>query len=155
MFEVINNFLHLLAAAVWLGGAIFIHIVLNPSLKLIDPQQGGIVLGSIGKRFSITAWSSYLVLIITGYIKTPDGMLLAFDSDFGMYLSIKHIAMILLILSGLVIALYIVPRMRAAMPKGGEKPADEFIRRSKQLHNFALFNTLLGIFIFLLSSLLW
>lgn len=155
MYDVIINFLHLMAAAIWLGGAIFVHIVLDPSLKHIDPQQGGKLLGEIGKRFSIIAWTSYLVLIITGYIKTPDGMLLSFDEGFGFYLSLKHIAMILLLISGLIIGILIVPRMLAASPRNGEKPADEFFRKTKQLHYFTYFNTFLGIIIILLSSMLW
>ncbi len=41
MTDAIVNFLHLLATAIWLGGAIFIKLVLNPSLLEIDPQQRG------------------------------------------------------------------------------------------------------------------
>lgn len=37
----IINFFHLLGAVVWIGGAIYIHLVLMPALKVIDSQEGG------------------------------------------------------------------------------------------------------------------
>jgi copper resistance protein D len=155
MDEVIVNFLHLLATAVWIGGAIFIQLILNPSLFLIEPQQSGKLQGIIAKRFSITAWSCLIILIITGIIKTPSNMYFNTASDMGLYLTIKHGLIILMIILGLAIGLIIGPRMRASAPKQGEKPSGEFLKHSKQLHRVAMLNTLLGILVLVYASMLW
>jgi uncharacterized membrane protein len=112
-------------------------------------------MGSIGKRFSIAAWSSYLVLIITGILKTPSDMYLDFSSDLGFYLSLKHLMVAAVIIIGITIAVFIIPRMNDVLLHPGEKPSEEFIRINKRLHNFALVNTILGLAILLVSSFLW
>jgi putative copper export protein len=121
MDDIIINFFHLLAAAVWLGGAIFIKVVLNPSLAQIDPQQRGKLMGTAAKRFSITAWISIIVLIITGLLKTPSDMLFDVSSDIGIFLTIKIISVIGVVIIGLIIALKLVPAMRKSMPQAGSK----------------------------------
>lgn len=35
------NVLHILATAVWIGGASFVHFILKPASRSIDPQQAG------------------------------------------------------------------------------------------------------------------
>lgn len=155
MDDIIINFLHLLATAVWIGGAIFIQLILNPSLSLIEPQQSGKLQGIIAKRFSITAWSCLIVLIITGILKTPSNMFFDTVTDMGMYLTIKHVLIILIIIFGLIIALIIVPKMRSSAPKQEEKPSEEFIKYSKRLHKVALLNTFLGILVLVYASMLW
>lgn len=155
MVEAIVNFLHLLATAVWLGGAVYIHLILLPSLRLIDPQQGGKLLGIVAKRFSIAAWSSIVVLLITGYLKTPSEMLFDASSDMGFTLLIKHLLIVGVILVGLVIGLYVVPRMGRNAPKPGEAPSGDFIRYQKRLHALATTNLILGLFVLVCASMLW
>jgi len=155
MTDAIVNFLHLLATAIWLGGAIFIKLVLNPSLLEIDPQQRGRLMGTAAKRFSITAWISIIVLIITGLMKTPSDMIFNVSSDMGIILTIKHIFILGVILIGLIIAFKIVPSMRNASPKPGERPTEEYIKHNTRLENYSLTSTILGILIILLAALLW
>lgn len=128
MTDTIINFLHLLATAVWIGGAAYTHFILMPSLKAIDPQQGGKLLGVIAKRFSITAWSAILVLIITGLLKTPGDMLFDTSSDMGLTLTFKHLLVLAVVIVGLVIALVVVPKMRQSTPKPGEASSADFIK---------------------------
>lgn len=71
MVDVVVNFVHLLATTVWIGGAFYAHFILQPALKMIDPREGGKLLGILGKRFSIAAASSLLLLAVTGIMKTP------------------------------------------------------------------------------------
>ena len=155
MIEVIINFLHLLATSVWIGGAVYTHLILLPSLKMIDPQQGGKLLSVIAKRFSITAWSCIIILIITGLLKTPGDMLFDTSSDIGLALTFKHILILAVVIVGLVIALVVVPKMRQSTPKPGEVPSADFIKYQHQLHNLATTNLILGVLIVLLASMLW
>lgn len=155
MIDNLINFLHLLAAAAWIGGALFTKIVLAPALAKIDRQQSGIVMGFVAKRFSIVAWTSIVVLIITGLLKTPSDMLFDTSSDIGIFLTIKLVSVIAVLIIGLFIGLKIVPAMRKVTPAPGEKPSDDFVKYSGQLDRLALINTILGVLILLWASFLW
>lgn len=155
MIDSIINFLHLLATTVWIGGALFIHLILQPSMTLIDPQQAGRLFGAIAKRFSIAAWSSLLVLLFTGYYKTPPEMFFDPSSDTGLILVIKHIFIIAVIIVGLFIGGVVVPRLRAATPNAGEKPSDEFLAYQKRLKTLSTTNTIFALLILLCASMLW
>jgi uncharacterized membrane protein len=155
MVEAIVNFTHLLATAIWIGGAVFIQMILQPSLKLIDPQQSGKLFGVVAKRFSITSWICIGVLVVTGYIKTPERMLYDFSYSLGMFLAVKHTTIILVILVGLVMAFGVVPKLRKFSPKPGEPPSAEFLRYQKRLGTLAKVNLVLGLFVLLNASMLW
>lgn len=149
------NIIHILATAIWIGGAFFIHFLLQPAMKEIDPQHSGKLMGIISKRFSITAWICIILLVITGLIKTPSAMLFNTDSNFGIYLLVKHILILLVITVGLIIAFYVVPRLRKNAPKLGEAPSNEFLANQKRLGLLAQINLILGILIIVFASLLW
>ncbi len=152
MFTNLNNFLHLFAATVWIGGMFFMHFILKPAVKQINPVEAGKMQGIIAQRFTIAAWSSIIVLIITGLIKTPSSMLLNFTI---LPLTLKHILIIAAVIVGLIIAFAVVPKLKASSPAPGQKPSDEFIANQKKLNGLALVNTFLGILILLLASFLW
>jgi copper resistance protein D len=153
--DTLMNFFHLLAAAIWIGGAVFIKLILEPSLKVIDPPSGGKLMGVVAKRFSITAWASLLIIIITGIYKTPSDMYFSTGDDLEIYLTLKHIATILVLIVGIIIAFAVVPKMRKAAPAEGQRPTDEFVKYSGQLHKLSLTSTILALIILLLASMLW
>jgi len=74
MLEEVINFFHLLATVVWIGGMFYMDLILMPSLAKIDPGESSKLMGMIAKKFTITAWSAIIVLIITGILKTPSDM---------------------------------------------------------------------------------
>ena len=154
MFYLIRDFLHLLATAVWIGGMIYSILVLMPSLTAIDPPQRGKLMGVAGKRFSFLAWGSIVVLLITGYLKTPEGMLFDTSTTYGMTLMLKHLVMLLMIIFGILIGFVIVPKIGKLAPKSGEPPSPEFLKAQKQLPVFAVTNTILGIAVLLFVALL-
>jgi uncharacterized membrane protein len=155
MFDNIVNFLHLIATSVWIGGAFYAHFILLPAVKQIDPQQGGKLQGIIAKRFSIAAWTSIIILLITGFIKTPDGLLFDTSTDLGMTLFIKHLLIGGVIIIGLSIGLYVVPNMRKNSPKPGEAPSDAFKSYQKRLGVLASVNLFLGLAVVFCASFLW
>ena len=61
-------YLHLLAMAVWVGGILFIAIVLVPITRRMQepPGSGSRVLGSVGRRFRPVSWTALVVLVVTG-----------------------------------------------------------------------------------------
>ena len=79
-------------------------------------------MGMIGKRFTFVAWGSVLLLLITGFLKTPEGLLFDTSEAYGMTLLLKHIVVLLMILFGLRIALSLVPKIRREAPQPGQAP---------------------------------
>lgn len=148
------DFLHILATAVWIGGMIYIVLVLMPSLAAIDPPQRGKLMGAAAKRFTIFSWSSVLVLLITGYMKTPDGMLFDASTTYGVTLTLKHVAVLLMMIIGVLIGFVIVPKIGKLAPKPGEQPSPDFLKAQKRLPMFAITNTILGIIVLLFVALL-
>ena len=154
MTDLLINFIHILATAIWVGGAIYIHFILLPSLRLIDPQQSGKLQGIVAKRFSVVAWISILLLLITGYLKTPPGLLFDISSDLGRMLAFKHLLILLVIVVGLFIAANVVPNMRKHAPKPGEAPSEEFGSYGKRLSFLAGVNLVLALIIVVCAVLL-
>jgi uncharacterized membrane protein len=155
MQDTIVNVIHLLATSVWIGGMFFIHFVLQPSIKAIDPPQAGALMGGIAKRFSISAWISIIALIVTGLIKTPGDMLFDTSTDFGAALTVKHILILAAVAVGLVIAFVVGPAMRRNPPKPGAPPPEAFVRAQARLKALSTTNLLLGLAIVVCASLLW
>ena len=149
------NIIHILATAIWIGGAFFVHFILQPSMRQIDSQQSWKLMGVIAKRFSITAWTCIILLIITGVIKTPSGMLFDQSTQLGQILTVKHILVLLVVIVGLVIGLIVVPKIRMNAPKPGESPSEIFINSQKKLSTLATINLILGGLIVVCASLLW
>lgn len=153
-FAVINNFLHLLAAVIWIGGMIFANMILFPSHFAIDPPQRGKLLGAVVKRFTIVSWICIVVLVLTGLYKTPTHMLLSPEGNFGLWLTIKHIVIILLILFGIIITFVIGPKIRKLGPQQGEQPSAEFLNAQKQIRILGTTNMILGIIVLFCVSMM-
>ena len=59
------RFVHLLSAAIWVGGqaALFIAV---PVIRSSAPSEAGRILGTIGRRFGAIAGPALLLLLVTG-----------------------------------------------------------------------------------------
>lgn len=155
MVDGIINFFHLFATTVWIGGMFYMDLILFPSAAKIDPAESSKLEGMIAKKFTITAWSCIVVLVITGLLKTPSDMLFDTNVDFGLILTIKHILVIVIIITGLIITLVFVPGLKANAPKPGEQPSKEFISYRKKIEKLSKTNLVIGILILLCASWLW
>jgi uncharacterized membrane protein len=155
MVDGIINFFHLFATVVWIGGMFYMDLILMPSIAKIDPGERGKLMGMIAKRFTITAWSAIIILIISGILKTPSDMYFDTSDEYGIYLFIKHVLIIGAIIVGLVITFVYVPGLKANTPKPGEKPSAEFTAYSKKIEKLSKTNLVLGILILICASLLW
>ncbi len=61
-------FLHIVAAAVWLGGMLFLALVLVPARARLDGPTWGRLVGDVGRRFSKVCWVCLAVLGATGVL---------------------------------------------------------------------------------------
>ena len=95
---------HLVAASIWVGGSIFIGIVLAPLLKTIsDSVEGRLsIMIRVGRKFNKIGVPSLIILIATGiynstgFIVNPSMIL---SSSYGIILLVKIILVILLIIT--------------------------------------------------------
>ncbi len=149
----LNNFLHLLVAVIWIGGMIFINVVLMPSLLTAEPSERGKIMGTVSKRFTIVSWTSMLFLLVTGLIKTPEEMLVNTTNSYGLMITVKHILFLIMIIIGSIITFVMAPRMRKFAPKSGEKPSDEFVKAQNNLKMLSFINMVLGIIVLFAVSI--
>jgi uncharacterized membrane protein len=59
--------LHILAAAIWVGGMLFSLAVLHPSLSALDPAPRVAVAGQAFRRFFRLTWHVMPLALLTGY----------------------------------------------------------------------------------------
>lgn len=102
--QAIIMWIHLLSAAIWVGGSLFIGIVFSPLLKTMygSVEERLQIMIKIGKRFNKIAVPSLIILISTGLynshllLSKPD---LLIATSYGNFLVIKIILVIALIIT--------------------------------------------------------
>jgi len=101
--QAILTWIHLVSASIWVGGSLFIGMVLVPILKKMDfslKERLGIMI-KVGRKFNKIAVPSLVILIVTGLynshllLSKPD---ILFSSSYGNLLIIKIFLVIALII---------------------------------------------------------
>jgi uncharacterized membrane protein len=90
---------HLLAAVAWIGGMLFLSLVVVPVLTR-DPfaAERGILFRAIGRRFRLLVWTSVLVLLTTGpLLLSLRGESLLEPAGWSVVLRIKLLLVVVLI----------------------------------------------------------
>lgn len=104
LFDGIVIWIHLLAACIWVGGSIFIGLILAPMLKNISNsvEERLALMIKVGRRFNKFAFPSFIILIVSGiynsrfFFENPNNF---FESDYGIFLFIKIILTIITFIS--------------------------------------------------------
>lgn len=102
--QAIITWIHLVCAAIWVGGSLFIAIVFAPLLKTMAPtvEERLQIMIKAGRRFNKIAIPSLVILIATGIfnvhqmILRPDFLL---STSYGIMVVIKIILVIALLIS--------------------------------------------------------
>jgi uncharacterized membrane protein len=105
--------LHLLAAVSWIGGTIFLSVVLAPVLKR-EPfvSQRVMLFRTIARRFRVVIWAAIAILLLTGPpLLHQRGIPIANPSGWPMILSVKLGLVGILLLLTLTHDLIIGPRV--------------------------------------------
>jgi len=58
---------HLLFAAIWVGGMAFAIVALRPALSVLEPPQRLALMGRVHKRFFLVIWHAMPITIVSGY----------------------------------------------------------------------------------------
>ena len=91
--------LHLVAASIWVGGSVFIGVILSPMLNTITRtvEERIVLLIKIGRRFSYIAIPAFGILILTG-IYNSKALLFEpstlYQTSYGVILLIKIILVV-------------------------------------------------------------
>jgi len=102
--QAIITWIHLVAAAIWVGGSLFIGIVFSPLLKTMTNsiEERMQIMIRVGRRFNKVAVPSLIILMVTGLytshvlLSKPD---LLVSTSYGTFLIIKIILVIALIIT--------------------------------------------------------
>ena len=105
--QAVITWIHLVAAAIWVGGSLFIGIVFSPLLKtMTDSMQERMqIMIRVGRRFNKVAVPSLIILMVTGLYSShtllgkPEFL---FSTSYGAFLIIKIILVIALIITYIV-----------------------------------------------------
>jgi len=100
--QAIITWIHLVSAAIWVGGSLFIGIVFSPLLKTITNslEERMQIMIRVGRRFNKIAVPSLIILMITGLynshvlLSKPE---LLVATSYGIFLIIKIILVVALV----------------------------------------------------------
>ena len=99
------GYLHMLAAIVWFGTIMYVHVLLKPAYASKGLPKGELRLG----------WLSMITLLVTGTLLTIARMpnLAAFTATrFGILLTVKIVLFLVMLSSAFIVTIFIGPKMR-------------------------------------------
>ena len=105
LVRLVIGYLHMMAAIMWFGTIMYVHILLKPAYASKGLPKGELRLG----------WISMLVLLVTGTLLTiarVPSWDLFLTTRFGILLGIKISLYLLMLSSAVVVTLYIGPKLR-------------------------------------------
>ena len=160
LIYLLSVWIHIVAAAFWVGGTLFIAALFVPILRQPEFRENGIsFFRLIGKRFRNYAWLCFFLLIITGIfnLQIRYGLNSLLRSEFwnsttGHVLGLKLLGMTCILLLSVIHDFFIGPRAADIwrMNPGSEEAK---IAR-KQASWIGRINLLLGLLLFALGIIL-
>jgi len=101
--QAILTWIHLVSAAIWVGGSLFIGIVFSPLLKTMTNslQERMQIMIRVGKRFNKIAVPALIIMMVTGLYNSHlilGKQNILFETSYGQFLVIKIILVIVLII---------------------------------------------------------
>ncbi len=132
--------IHLLAAITWIGGNLFLAMVVVPVVRgEVEPQRSGRLLSQIGRRFRPVAWGSIALLVGSGLYVALDhwnvspSEFFGGDSRFVQVLQVKVGLVLIAIVLSFVHDFVLGPRLARSLQAatGGPPPANSMkLRRA-------------------------
>lgn len=127
-FYLANCFLHDLAFAVYVGGAIAMEFILNPAQATIPPAQAQIMGQKTSDRFLLLVWISLALLLVTGFVRLHlRGFIgwdpawnwaLSWDYAYGRTMYLMLIIWVLLVINGALITFWLRPTLTRKLAPG-------------------------------------
>lgn len=116
-------FVHLLAVATWLGGMLFLGLVVVPSVR----AHGGVrasraLVSTVGRRFGVLGGAAWVTILATGLamVHHRGGFDAISGTDYGRRITEKLVLLLLVGVAVLVHSFVQAPRIRRAEEEGDE-----------------------------------
>jgi putative copper export protein len=123
--------IHLLSAAVWLGGSAALVVAGVPAIRQLEGEARATAMRMLGRRWRPLGWGSMGIAILSGlWLADRHGGLSgdALDTDFGRALAVKSGLVVLLVAGALVHDFVLGPRLQREL-RAGEARAPATRRR--------------------------
>ena len=160
-FYLISVWLHVLAAAIWVGGMVFVALVVVPVIQRKELEGAGARLIHLtGIRFRWVGWACFVLLLLTGLVNIlARGFAWAdlfaaqfWTGPFGRLLALKLFVFALILAASAVHDFVVGPRAVAIWQ---ERPGSaEATRLRRQATRFGRLNLLLALLIVALGVML-
>jgi len=123
--EATLQIVHLLAAAVWLGGTVALVFAGVPAIRTLQGEERGRAMRELGRRWRPWGWGSMAVLVLSGlWLADENGALnrtALLHTDFGRVVLVKSLLVAILIAGALLHDFVLGPRLareiRAGQPQ--------------------------------------
>lgn len=137
----VSVWLHILAATAWLGGMLFLVLVVVPWLRGGDRANAAALLRETGVRFRTVGWVCFAVLVVTGTfnlwargVRSSDFLKAEWlVSPFGQALILKLTLFVVVLLLSFVHDFYVGPRATDAISRAQASPEAKRLRRYASL----------------------
>jgi uncharacterized membrane protein len=131
---------HVLFAALWVGGMAFAILALRPALAALEAPQRLALMGRVHKRFFLIVWHAMPLVLLTGYV-----LLFGYYGGFRgarWHVHLMHLTGLLMAAVFLAIVFSPWKQMREALAAGDHAAAGTSNERIRQL---VMLNLLLGL----------
>ncbi len=156
----ISLFFHLLATAIWVGGLLITTLLVWPEMRRVLENNTNLyrLLARLRKKFTPISNLALAVLITTGLIQMSldpyyDGFM-TFDNTWSRVMLVKHIAIILMVIVGLILQNAVFPALERTTLLLERQKADatayEALRRREIRLTWV--NVILGVCVLALSA---
>jgi uncharacterized membrane protein len=162
----LNVYIHILSAIVWVGGMLFLALVVVPVARRLPPAERAPLLDSLGRRFRAVGWTAIGLLLATGLLNAGyrgvtweaffSGRL--FASSFGQVLLLKVLLVSLMIVVSAVHDFVLGPASVRVLAASDEASAAQAAALRRQASWLGRLNALLalavvGLAVFLVRGL--
>ena len=124
--EDVLSIVHLLAAAVWVGGTVALVFAGVPAIRTLEGEPRARAMRALGRKWRPWGWGSMGVLVLSGiWLADEHGALsrtALTDTDFGRVLLVKAVLVVILIGGALLHDFVLGPRVARELRATGASP---------------------------------
>ncbi len=158
MGQAIVFWIHLLAAATWVGSQIFMFAAVVPALRTLDEAARYRAVVVLNRRFAWLGWGALAILVLTGIdnvIQRQKDLDIVFDYDFRYaWIFVVKLVLVAVVVALTAIHAYVVGPRLLALQEGARAGSEELSRMRRQSIQLSVVNLLAGVAILFLVALL-
>ena len=154
MGQSIVFWIHLLAAATWVGSQVFMFAAVVPALRTLDEAARHRAVLVLNRRFAWLGWGALAILVLTGIdnvIREDD--VFDFDVRYG-WIFVAKLVLVAVVFALTAIHSYAVGPRLMALQEGGQASAAELSRMRRLSIQLSAVNLLASVVILFLVALL-